>query len=399
MVLRAFLLSRAVVLAGALVGLFIFGTGAYEELVPAGGDPSDTLEEVLLSPARRWDAGWILNIAANGYDQSSPSATAFFPLYPLAVRIVGEPLGSFEWAGVLVSCGALLVALYLLHRLTELEIGRAAADRTVLLVAFFPMSFYLSAIYTEALFLALTVGCVYSARRGWWWRAAALGALAAATRNTGGLLIIPLAIIMLYGPREGGIPLAKRRRGWPRFKPAPRELAALAAVPVGLVAYMVYIRAATRYGFLAPIKAQQDWSRELHGPIVGLWGGVKNGFTATHHVLSGATLAEPVSADRSGLINFAALATATVGLVGACRRLPAAYWAYALAGLVVAISYPTDPLLMLKSLPRLIIVLFPIFMWFGLATERISYRAVTLAVSVAGLGLFSAMFASGYWIA
>ena len=43
---------------------------------------------------RRWDSGWFLSIAQGGYDVPEPR-TAFFPLYPLLIRIVGEPI----WAG------------------------------------------------------------------------------------------------------------------------------------------------------------------------------------------------------------------------------------------------------------------------------------------------------------
>ena len=53
----------------------------------------------------------------------------------------------------------------------------------------------------------------------------------------------------------------------------------------------------------------------------------------------------------------------------------------------------------LKSLPRLVLVLFPIFMWAGLALTRWGHRTVVLAVSAAGLAWFSAAFATGYWIA
>jgi hypothetical protein len=343
--------------------------------------------EVLLSPAKRWDSGWFIVIARDGYDAPDPDRAAFFPLYPLLIRIVGEPIGSLEVAGVAVSLVAFIVGLYLLHRLTELEVGRPAADRTVLLLALFPMAFYFSAIYSESLFLALTVGSLYAARRGRWMGAAILGALAAATRSSGVMLVIPLLIMLLYGPAENR-----------DARPRARDLAAVLAVPLGLLAYMAGVRLTTRFGFLAPFKAQGDWMRELKGPIVGLWGGVKNGVWGAREAIWGASLTEPVSAVRSGLLNFAALVFASIGVVGAFRRLPAAYGAYALAGLLFAISFPANDL-MLKSLPRLVVVLFPIFMWLGIVTERRSFHTVALVASAVGLAWFSAMFASWYWIA
>jgi mannosyltransferase PIG-V len=396
---RSFWVSRALVFLAAMAGLVVFGTSAYRANGPGAIDPTGSLNGVLLSPFRRWDAGWFLSIAEHGYNQPTPDATAFFPLYPLSIRVVAELLGSFEWAGVLVSAGALMGALYLLRRLAELEIGRPAADRTLLMLALYPMSFYLSAIYSESLFLMLTVGCVYSARRGWWGRAGILGALAAAARNSGIVLVIPLTILALYGPRDDRPRSDEPRRGWPRYRPGWAELAAVAMVPLGLLAYLAYIRVATRYGATAPIKAHEEWGRHFRGPVVGVWGALKHGLAAARHLLGASTdLKEPVSLDQEGLINLAALCFASAGVIGAMRRLPTAYWAYALAGVVFALSFPTEQLVV-KSLPRLIIVLFPLFMWLGVVTERPSYRTIALVASATGLALFSALFASGYWIA
>ena len=385
---RAFWMSRLLVWSAGVLAVLASGASAYRELSPNAPDPSDTLSGLLLSPARRWDSGWFLAIAQGGYDSPEPR-TAFFPLYPLLVRIVGEPIDAlgfagaypFELAGVLIAMVALVVALYLLHRLTDLELGPEAADNAVLLLALFPTAFFFSAIYSESLFLALTLGCVYAARRGWWWRAALVGALASATRVQGVLVLVPLVMML------------------PHFRPTLRQAAALLLVPVGLVAFMVYLRAATRYGFTAPFKAHQsEWLREFKGPLAGIWGGADEAADSVGDVLAGRRLNEPVSSVRSGIVNFAALVFATLGVAGALRRLPLAYGAYALVGLIVAISFPV-PDETLKSLPRLVLVLFPIFMWAGLALTRWGHRTVVLAVSAVGLAWFSAAFATGYWIA
>jgi len=374
-----------------MIAVLVTGAGAYRELTPGAGDPADTLSGLLLSPARRWDSGWFLSVAQGGYDVPEPR-TPFFPLYPLLIRVVGEPIDAlgfagshaFELAGVLVSLVAFMAALYLVHRLTDIELGPKAADNAVALLAFFPMSFYFSAIYSESLFLALTVGCLYCARTGSWWRAGVLGGLASATRVQGVLLLVPLAIMMWQGRRAE--------------RPSKREAAALALVPLGLIAYLAFVRATTRYGALAPIKSHEHWAREFRGPIVGAWNGVKSGVSGARDLLTGAPLNEPVSGVRSGPQNLAALALAAVGVAGALRRLPIAYGAYALVGLIVAISFPLDaePL---KSLPRYVVVLFPIFMWAGWAMTGWGRRNVILAVSAAGLACFSAAFACGYWIA
>ena len=64
------------------------------------------------------------------------------------------------------------------------------AERAVLLLLLFPTSFFLTAFYTEGLFLLLTVGAFLAARRGRWAVAGALATLSisltgtSATQNT-----------------------------------------------------------------------------------------------------------------------------------------------------------------------------------------------------------------------
>ena len=249
---------------------------------------------------------------------------------------------------MLISLSAWLVALYLLHRLTELELGRDAADNAVLLLALFPMSFFFSAIYSESLFLALTVGCVYAARRGRWWRAAAVGGLASATRSQGVLRAVPLAI-MLSGAR-------------PACRACAARAAALLLVPVGLVA-LPGLRAGRDEVWVhgAVQGAQSKWMREFKGPLRG--SGAASTTAADRCGTSGGqTVNEPVSSVRRGIVNFAALVFAASGWPersGDCDRVRC----HALAGLIVVIRSRNR--WMPKSLPRLVIVLFPIFMWAG----------------------------------
>ena len=166
--LRALLASRLIVLAAGLAGALVVPRRlAWWVFDPARlTDRLGQVGDVLAAPAVRWDSIHYLAIAQHGY--TSESATVFYPLYPLLVRAFGFLIGSDAASGVMISLAALTVALVLLHRLTMLEVGRRAADVTVLLVAFAPLSLFFSAVYTESLFLALSVASIYAARRGRW---------------------------------------------------------------------------------------------------------------------------------------------------------------------------------------------------------------------------------------
>ncbi len=199
-----------------------------------------SLGDLLAAPVARWDSAWYLVIAHYGYRPDLGVYTAprdaFFPLYPTGVKAVSWLGVPPILAGVLISLAALALALYGIHRLTTLELGRhgieagsedraaRAARLAVLASAFAPMAFFLSAVYSEALYLALSVGLFWSARQGRWALVGALGGLAAATRSAGMVLLLPALMIYLYGPREDRPPDFERlghARVLPRYRPRP----------------------------------------------------------------------------------------------------------------------------------------------------------------------------------
>lgn len=176
--------------------------------------PTDhVIAEKLLEPWFRWDAMIYMRIAAVGYD-ADPGFTAFPPLYPMLTRGLGQLLGGyFLLAGLLISNGALFVALMLLHRLVARDHGARLADRTLLYLAVFPASFAFLLPFTESLFLLLILASLSVAvykewaqwRRPWlrWALAALLGALAAVTRWQGAVLVLPLGWLFLEERRAG----------------------------------------------------------------------------------------------------------------------------------------------------------------------------------------------------
>src|SRR5207302_5745906 len=161
-------------------------------------------------------------------------------------------------------------ALALFGRRARLETGRASiARRSVWLLALFPASLFFSAVYTEALFLALSVGAFLAARRGRWWLAGLLGGLAAATRNVGVTLLVPLIILAFWGPREDRPP-DRPVGGWrPRYRPPP-ELLWLALVPVGCAAGAVYLQHRFHDPLTAWTSQESYFGRRFEGPFSGI---------------------------------------------------------------------------------------------------------------------------------
>jgi hypothetical protein len=109
----------------------------------------------------RYDSGWYYQIATNGYTfvPGGPSAgigkpgkIAFFPLYPVSMQYTGRLFGTARadvyFGGILVSWMSFIAASVALFFLARLDLNRRQAERTVLLTAIFPFSFFFGMVYT-----------------------------------------------------------------------------------------------------------------------------------------------------------------------------------------------------------------------------------------------------------
>jgi Gpi18-like mannosyltransferase len=378
--LKAFVYSRLLVLIAGVAGVLTISSRA-------GGTQFGPINSAVATGLfHQFDASYYLAIANHGYVVIAPNNLAFFPLYPLLIHTVGWLIGSDVIAGLLISAGSFALALVLLHRLTELELGRRAADATVLMVAFAPLSFFFSAIYTESLFLLLSVAAVLAARRERWALAGLLAGLATLTRPTGILLVVPLLMMRLRVKRR-----LDRRLLWALIPPA------------ALAAYMT-ILAASGFSWLAPFQQGAFWQRVTVGPIAGFAAAlvtavnsaaaiVRNG----QHVFA-PTLAGPFTPNAECVLLLLVLAIAGAFLVSCFRRLPREYGAYAAAVLLMCVSSPAigQPLV---SLDRYVLTIFPLWMAAGawIAKRRLE-RCAVVAGSIL-LVFYTFYFARGSFIA
>lgn len=375
-------MSRLVVWVAGVAAVVVFGVDAANATAydPAGlTRPFGAVGDALVAPAARWDAKWFLTIAEEGYDGQR---AAFFPLYPALLTAAGAITGSALVGGIVVSLGCLVAGLTVLHRLVTLDFGEDVARLCVLLVACFPGALWLSAVYSEALFLALSAGAVYAARTDRWAAAGICGALAASTRSAGIVLLVPLALLWWRGPRR------------------PRRLAWLALVPVGLGLFCLALAAAGEDP-LAPFSAQEAWDREGAIPLGAVPDAVRAGSDGVRDIVTGTP--RPTAPYDPAWLNvglLGCLVAVLAALAGALRRLPAAYSLYAVAALSLPLSFPVEgqPLM---SLPRFVAVLWPLHLWLAVVLARRGARARGIAVgaSLAGLALVSAEVSTWGWIA
>lgn len=341
---------------------------------------------VLGATGVRWDAIHYLQIAAHGYVPRSIN-TVFYPLYPLLMRIAGLGTGSLPLGGMLVSLIAFVVAMWLLGRVTEDELGRRAARATVILVAFAPLAFFFTAVYTESLFLALSLGCFYAARRERWWLAVALGALAALTRVNGALLVVPLAII-----------------AWEGRAHRLRRIGALAVIPAAMVGYFTFL---ALHGLdpLSPIRGEASFGRVTAGPLGTMIHAVASASGGLWLVTAGPeriyepAIQGPLSIGAESILLLLVLCASLWALRLAWQRLSRPLLAYAVAALVLCLWSPTtwQPLV---SFDRYLLTIFPLWMAAGAwLSERERTRILVSCVSAALLAFYAFQFATWAFIA
>jgi 4-amino-4-deoxy-L-arabinose transferase-like glycosyltransferase len=386
-----FLWTRAAIWAAALFSLFVFVPNRH----PRAGvwdDRSLTHDLGAVTDVwARWDSVWFLRIAEHGYDSASGAAAAFYPLYPGMVSVVGWALfGHYVLAGILVSLAAAFAAFMLLYRVAEEWLGADGARRAVLYLAVFPFAFFLQAVYSESLYLLLTLAAFSLAERRRFLAAGAVTGLALLTRPTAAALLPALALL-----------------AW-RERDRLRALASLALAPLIFAAYPLYLWQAEEdaWGFL---HAQRLWSRHLSpaGPLGGIWDGLRAGWAGVEQLASGShthrywTPVQDADPIRVATLNLEMLAFGVLFVVLtviAWRRFGAPYGLFAAVSLAIPLSVPSErwPLL---SLPRFGLTIFPLFLALASLGGRPRVHTAIVAVSSLLLGVSVAQWALWQWVA
>lgn len=400
---RVLRLSVPFVYVSGLLLLLSVGARLKEHagVVVRGVNPLAPLHSVLLAPFVRWDSTWYLSIAQHFYSQRQQSA--FYPLYPLLIRAVAVLDPSYVAAGILVSLISYATALVLLHRLVTLELDASHARRAVLILAVFPTAFFFSAVYSESLMLALTVGCVLAARNEQWWLAGLLGGLAAVTRNTGAIVGVTVLLMYLYGPRSDQYSIPPRSWWFPRYRLRPQVLWLL-LIGVGALAYPAWLGIAHGDALQFAHVQGPFWHRQFE-PLGGLFRAPSRILSSLKTIVSAKPQAlypavnGPLRLAGANLLDLAFFVFALVATVGVARHLPTAYVVYCVLTLLLLLSAPkpTEPLL---STPRFVAVMFPLAIWAAIWTgKRRDRMLLWVCCSSVALGLLSGIFASGRWVA
>ena len=332
--IAAFIVSRLCVLAGAGVRASQLTVDAHDNLKPPSGSGWNLVTGVFT----QWDGLWYLEIVRHGYPRSIPpdvtyfqleARTAFFPLFPMVVRVFdhvipgGDTLAALG-LNVLFAVAGMLVVGHLARRLYDNDV----AERAMVLFAVFPGSVVLSYAYAEALLILLAALCLWFLLDERWLLAGVAAALATATRPNGVALVAACAVAAIIA--------IKRNRDW-------WSLIAPALAPIGFVVFQGFLMVHTDERW-AWFRVQRQAWRE----------GTSFGGTAISNTLSFFThpLASPTDA-----LTAVSMAALLLGLWCLWRkRLPWPMVAY-VAVVVLLMLLPAT----VTARPRFVFTAFPLF--------------------------------------
>ncbi len=310
-----------------------------------------------LGTLEAWDGVWYRHVAAHGYllvpgHQSDP---AFFPLYPVLLRIAGATGMSTGAAGVILSSLLFLCALFAFDALGRELLTPSLARRATVLCAVFPMSYVCSMVYPESLvLLAFALAGLFAVRRRWL-VCTAIAAVAALSRPEGVLLALPIGAAVW--------------RAWPHCDSSERGrgIAAALAPPAAALSFLLYLGVALHDPF-AWSKAEKAWGRSFRIDGVG------RAIVRVGHELS----------DQPWAVRDVVLCLLTLLLVAAGRRAGAPRSWVAVGALLVILplgsgSFESDGRFGLLALPA----------YWGLASIA-SARIVRTSILVLSIGFLGA---------
>lgn len=324
-----------------------------------------------------WDGTWYLQIAEHGYSYrpNHQSTVAFFPLYPVLVRVLGAALpGGVPLAAVLTTIVSGAAVLVLFHRWCAGRLSPSAARTATILLAVYPYAWFLyGAAYSDALFVALVLGAFVLVERDRPLWAGVVGAFATATRPTGVALLIGLVAVTLH--RRGAF-----RSGFVQ-RLRPKDLGVLVAA-AGLAVWCAYL--ALRFkNPLAFVETEgaQGWDQ---APGLHTW--MKHWFF--WHL------------SHDGWTDSLKLVVQALACVGFLAAVPAVWkrfgWGYG-AYVLAAVLLPTMSTSDFNGAGRYLLAAFPVFAIVGGAIDpRPLLRRAVPFVSAIGLVFGTSLFASGY---
>ncbi len=361
----------------------------YYLAIASGGYEDPAIQRIDVGGKLHSDGGfWSLFTPTSNKDpQAGISLSyAFFPFYPLVMRLVAWPLtllglsevATVTLAGVIVSLLGTLAGMLALYELAREELDPASGVRAAFYLLIFPSGFFLAQVYTEGLFIGLAFSSLVllrRRRRGW---AALLAVLATFTRAVGVVLMLPLLSAWLRERQRRGMKLTWRQifhQGFP-WRQIWDALVALSPVLFFLLWRVSYLGRAFSIveahsfgrGILSLGRSISAWSEAFRA----LFGG--NPQAVAYYT-----------------VEWGAITLALVAGITSLRRYPDLAW-YGL--LVVLLSWTSGPA---QGMHRYVLAAPPVFLFLSRLGRNSAFDRVWTILSVMLMGVMATMFSFDMW--
>ncbi len=348
----------------------------------------------MLYPWANFDGVHYLSIAESGYQDNE----RFLPAFPLLIRFFvslfggGEPYSAiYFFTAIGIVHLLFLVSLVLLYKLIRMDFSEKIAFASVIFLLLFPTSFFFVSIYSESLFLFLTLLSFYCAYKRQWLGAGIAGMFMSATRIVG-VSILPAMLYEYYIQSLRG---AQRRSNPAEIATSPakrgtrndKNVIPLLFVPLGVFGYAIF-NFFTRGDALYFLKAHESLgnSREL-GVVL---------FPQTVFRYVKILTALPYSQFEwwIALLELSTFVIVALLLyIGWKKNIRTSYLIFSLLCFFIPASSGT-----FTALPRYVAIIFPLFITLALVKNK-SVQIAYMAIAVPIFFVLLMFFSRGYFVA
>lgn len=325
-----------------------------------------------------FDGEHYLSIAMFGYKDLQ---LAFFPMYPFFMNIVSKFIGSntasYVWSGLIISNLFLLGSLHLLYKLAKLDFSEKVAKLSVILLLLFPTSFFLGSVYSESLFLFLSLSTYYLYRMDKFLFAGLVGILMTLTRLYG-IFVIVMIIVDLFKNKSNLLEAVKNK-------------VYLVGISVfGLLSYMWYCYV-SKGDLLAFYSLQTNVGEHRSLNLILL---PQVFFRYIAKIIPNLTWSYPPIVFTT-LLEFGISLLFLLVILFSYRKIRWDYWVYILLGYIIPTLTGS-----FSSLPRYVIVLFPAFIFMAIKFEKLNlYLRLGIYLCLVIIALVAeTLFFRGYFV-
>lgn len=326
-----------------------------------------SFNSVFLFPWANFDGIHYLTIAEHGYTNQA----RFFPLFPILIKVLtGIFAGNQLLLSILIVTVIFYLALKVLQKLIELDFSKEISIKTIFYLLIFPASFFFVSIYSEGLFLLLTLLAFYFARKKMWFLSIICAMLLMATRFVG-IAILPALLYEFF------------RGGSNQYK----KLALFLLAPLGLIAYSLF-NYYKWHNFLYFIQAQGELGNNRSVSSIVF-------FPQTIFRYLKILLTVPINYEWGiALLELTSFLFAAFLLYFAWKKkIRISYLIFAAVNFAIIISTGT-----FSGLPRYVLTIFPVFIALALIENKV-LKFAYMIISPVLFSILLMLFSRGYFIA